>query len=97
MIFIKKYSAGFDVIYVYIYYVECESKEACKNKVVRYELDTVHKKLTYPKNIFSVESFPDDSHIGGIINVCPDDNVYVTVGDLHGTEFTPIYETRSKF
>ena len=92
----KKYSAGFEIIYVYLSYVECESKEACKNKVVRYELDTANNKLIYPKNIFSVESFPDDSHIGGILKVGPDDNVYVTVGDFHGTKFTPIYETQAQ-
>src|SRR5215204_3604163 len=95
-IYKKQYSAGFDVIYVYLSYVECESKEFCENKVVRYELDTDNNKLIYPKKLFSVESFPDDSHIGGILKVGPDDNVYVTVGDFHGTDFKPIYETKAQ-
>ena len=95
-IYKKKYLAGFDVIYVYLSYVECHSKEFCENKVVRYELDTDNNKLIYPKKLFSVESFPDDSHIGGILKVGPDDNVYVTVGDFHGTDFKPIYETKAQ-
>ncbi|MDW3605161.1 MAG: PQQ-dependent sugar dehydrogenase [Nitrososphaeraceae archaeon] len=95
-IFKKEYPAGFDVIYVYLSYVECESKEFCENKVVRYELDSENNKLIYPKELFSVESFPDDSHIGGVLKVGLDDNVYVTVGDFHGTEFKPIYETQAQ-
>ena len=92
----KKQYTGFNVVYVYLSYVECESKESCENKVVRYELDNKNNKLVYPKELLSVESFPDDSHIGGILKVAPDDNVYVTVGDFHGTEFTPIYETQAQ-
>ena len=92
----KKQYTGFDVIYVYLSYVECESKEFCENKLVRYELDNENNKLIYPKELLSVESFPDDSHIGGVIKVAPDDNVYVTVGDFHGTEFTPVYETQAQ-
>ena len=91
----KKEYTGFVVIYVYLSYVECASKESCENKVVRYELDNENNKLIYPKELFSVKSFPDDSHIGGILRVGPDDNVYVTVGDFHGTKFTPVYETQS--
>jgi aldose sugar dehydrogenase len=28
----KQYPAGFEVIYVYLSYVECESKEPCENR-----------------------------------------------------------------
>jgi aldose sugar dehydrogenase len=92
----KQYSAGLNVIYVYLSYVECESKEACENKIVRYELDGKNKKLIYPKEIFSIKSFPDDSYVGGVIKVGPDHNVYVTVGDFHGINFTPVYETQAQ-
>src|SRR5215213_33138 len=92
----KKQYPGFNVIYVYLSYVECESKESCENKVVRYELDNVNNKLISPKEIFSVKSFPDDSHVGGVVKVGPDHNVYVTVGDFHGTKFTPVYETQAQ-
>ena len=68
---------------MYLSYVECVSKESCESKVVRYELDNENNKLIYPKKIFSVNSFPDDSHVGGVVKVGPDHNVYVTVGDLY--------------
>jgi aldose sugar dehydrogenase len=88
----KKQYPGFNVIYVYLSYVECESKESCENKVVRYELDDKNNKLISPKEIFSVKSFPDDSHVGGVVKVGPDHNVYVTVGDFTCTDCPP-FET----
>ena len=88
----KKQYSGFEVIYVYLSYVECVSKESCESKVVRYELDNENNKLIYPKEIFSVNSFPDDSHVGGVVKVGPDHNVYVTVGDFTCTDCPP-FET----
>jgi len=88
----KKQYPGFEVIYVYLSYVECESKESCESKVVRYELDNENNKLIYPKEIFSIKSFPDDSHVGGVVKVGPDHNVYVTVGDFTCTDCPP-FET----
>jgi glucose/arabinose dehydrogenase len=91
----KKEYTGFNVVYVYLSYVECESKESCENKVVRYELDNENNKLILPKEIVSVKSFPDDSHVGGVVKVGPDDNVYVTVGDFSCTECAP-FETQAQ-
>ena len=88
----KKQYTGFDVTYVYLSYVECAGKESCANKVVRYELDNENNKLIYPKEILSVKSYPDDSHVGGVVKVGPDHNVYVTVGDFTCTECPP-FET----
>jgi aldose sugar dehydrogenase len=87
---------GLDVTFVFLSYVECASKELCENKVVRYILDYENNKLILPQELFSIESFPDDSHIGGILKVGPDNNVYFTVGDFHGTDFTPVYETQAQ-
>jgi glucose/arabinose dehydrogenase len=81
----KKEYTGFDVLYVYLSYVECRSKETCENKVVRYELDKENNRLLFPKQILAVNSFPDDSHVGGVVKVGPDDNVYVTLGDFSCT------------
>ena len=91
----KKEYTGFNVVYVYLSYVECESKESCENKVVRYELDNENNKLIFPKEIVSIKSFPDDSHVGGVVRVGPDDNVYVTVGDFSCTECAP-FETQAQ-
>jgi glucose/arabinose dehydrogenase len=41
----KKEYAGFNVLYVYLSYVECESKESCENKVVKYELDNENSSI----------------------------------------------------
>ena len=91
----KKEYTGFNVVYVYLSYVECETKESCENKVVRYELDNENNKLVFPKELVSVKSFPDDSHVGGVVRVGPDDNVYVTVGDFSCTECAP-FETQAQ-
>ncbi|MGI9010862.1 MAG: PQQ-dependent sugar dehydrogenase [Nitrososphaeraceae archaeon] len=88
----KKEYTGFNVFYVYLSYVECASKESCENKVVRYELDNENNKLIFPKQLLSVKSFPDDSHVGGVVKVGPDDNIYVTVGDFSCTACAP-FET----
>ena len=93
----KKQYSGFEVIYVYLSYVECESKESCENKVVRYELDNENNKLIYPKEIFSIKSFPDDSHVGGVVKVGPDHNVYVTVGDFTCTDCPPFKTLAENF
>ena len=93
----KRQYTGFDVIYVYLSYVECAGKESCANKVVRYELDNENNKLNYPKEIMSVKSFPDDSHVGGVVKVGPDHNVYVTVGDFTCTECPPFENLAENF
>ena len=36
-----------------------------------------------PQQLLSIKVFPDDSHQGGIIDLGPDGNIYVTVGDFH--------------
>ncbi|HET7642964.1 MAG TPA: PQQ-dependent sugar dehydrogenase, partial [Nitrososphaeraceae archaeon] len=81
---------------VFLSFVECESKDLCENKVDRFLLDYDSNKLIYPQELFSVESFPDDSHMGGVLKVGPDENIYLTVGDFHGTDFKPIYKTKAQ-
>ncbi|HJT84031.1 MAG TPA: PQQ-dependent sugar dehydrogenase [Nitrososphaeraceae archaeon] len=92
----KTYSNGMYFTYVFLSFVECESKDLCENKVVRFLLDYNSNKLIYPQELFSVKSFPDDSHMGGVLKVGPDKNIYLTVGDFHGTDFTPIYKTKAQ-
>ena len=54
----KKEYTGFNVVYVYLSYVECETKESCENKVVRYELDNENNKLIFPKEIVVCKIIP---------------------------------------
>jgi len=77
-------------------YVICENEEVCKFKVTSYELDDKFNKLVNPVDLSSLESFPDPSHVGGILKIGPDDNIYVTVGDFHRTDSSKIFETEAQ-
>ena len=43
-----------------------------------------------------IPSFPDPSHIGGIIDIGPDENLYFTVGNFQNTIPTKIYKTKTQ-
>src|SRR5215203_390579 len=58
--------------------VICEKKNTgCENRVYRYDLDNKNNILINPKLLLSIPSFPDPAHIGGIIDIGPDNNLYV--------------------
>ena len=81
---------------VFLYYVECKdhSKE-CSNNIYRYQLDRKNTVLINPKLLLSIPSFPDPSHIGGIIRIGPDDNLYVTVGSFQNTGVPPTIKNKA--
>ena len=54
------------------------------NKLYRYEL--INDKLLNPKLIFTAPTPNRYSHIGGALEIGPDNNVYLTVGDMHGDQ-----------
>ena len=82
---------------VFLSYVSCESKGSnCENKVTKYQLDNKNNELVNPKLLLSVPSFPDPAHVGGIITIGPDDNLYVTVGDFHNTVPKEVYKTQAQ-
>ena len=84
---------------VFLYYVVCEGKiknTGCENRVYRYDLDNKNNVLINPKLLVGVPSFPDPSHIGGIIDIGPDENLYVTVGTFQNTIPTKIYKTKTQ-
>ena len=79
---------------VFLYYIECKKKNIdCENRVYRYELDNQNNELVNPKLLLSIPSFPDPSHIGGIIDIGPDENLYVTVGNFQNTIPSMVYKT----
>ena len=81
---------------VFLYYIVCKDmvkNTACENRVYRYDLDNKNNVLINPKLLVRVPSFPDPSHIGGIIDIGPDNNLYVTVGNFQNTVPTEIYKT----
>jgi len=82
---------------VFLYYVICEGKNTgCENRVYRYDLDNKNNILINPKLLLSIPSFPDPAHIGGIIDIGPDNNLYVTVGNFQHTIPSEVYRTKTQ-
>ena len=57
---------------VFLYYIECNNGEKnmdCQNRIYQYDLDNKNNILINPKFLVGVPSFPDPSHIGGIIDM----------------------------
>lgn len=83
--------------YVFLYAVQCnEKKQDCKNRIYRYELDNDNNVLVNPKLLLGIPSFPETSHIGGIIKVGPDGNLYLTVGNFQRTNPIEIYKSKTQ-
>ena len=70
-------------ISVFLYYTESEDFDGGKalgNRVYRFELDD--DKLINPKLLLNLPASPDIIHNGGKILVDPDNNLFITVGDI---------------
>ncbi|HKQ22661.1 MAG TPA: PQQ-dependent sugar dehydrogenase [Nitrososphaeraceae archaeon] len=86
-----------DKTHVFLYYTESKEgdgedicltvfcakpKEPIQNKLYRYDL--INNKLVNPKLLFAGPKSNIASHIGGALEVGPDNNVYLLIGDFHG-------------
>jgi glucose/arabinose dehydrogenase len=84
-------------VHVFLYYTEsklgdggdvcptifcAKPKEPIQNKLYRYDL--INNKLVNPKLLFSGPKSNIASHIGGALEIGPDNNVYLIIGDFHG-------------
>jgi glucose/arabinose dehydrogenase len=78
--------------YVFLYYTEAESadredmtdgNDPLGNRLYRYEF--VNNKLVNPKLLLDLPAYPGPRHNGGAIVIGPDNNLYITVGDIDGT------------
>ncbi len=76
--------------YVFLYYTEAEVNESGKlspdpvgNRVYRYEL--VGDKLVNPKLLLDLPSLPGPRHNAGKMTIGPDNNLYVSIGDVDGS------------
>jgi glucose/arabinose dehydrogenase len=76
-------------LYVFLYYTESmnkdgddvtEGKEPLGNRLYRYEL--LNNKLVNPKLLLDLPTNVTGNHNGGKIAIGPDDNIYLTIGDL---------------
>ncbi|HEU5120102.1 MAG TPA: PQQ-dependent sugar dehydrogenase, partial [Candidatus Nitrosocosmicus sp.] len=84
---------------VFLYAVQCEGKgktQNCENRIYRYDLDNKNNLLVNPQILLAIPSFPDSSHVGGIVKVGPDGNLYLTVGNFQRTVPTNLYESKSQ-
>jgi glucose/arabinose dehydrogenase len=93
-----------DITNIFLYFTESNDrdgddadeknpKEPLGNRVYKYELK--NGKIVDPKLLLDLPALPGPRHPGGILALGPDNNLYVTVGDIDGT-FREGYETRAQ-
>jgi aldose sugar dehydrogenase len=79
--------------YVFLFYTEAQTadredmtadpKAPLGNRLYRYEL--VDNKLVNPKMLLDLPADPGPRHNGGEVVIGPDNNLYITVGDVDGS------------
>ena len=73
-------------ISVFLLYTEAKSYDGGKaigNRLYRYELES--DRLVHPKLLIDLPAYPGPIHNGGKITIGPDANIYLTIGDLKGS------------
>ena len=88
--------------YVFLYYTEIEGKDGddktgkqpIGNRVYRYELSG--DSLINPLLLMDLPANPGPRHNGGDITIGPDNNLYVTIGDVDGSFKGPTTETKTQ-
>jgi aldose sugar dehydrogenase len=78
------------VTYVFLYYTESTGQnndddvdgETIRNRLYRYELSQDKQELVNPKLLLDLPATPGPTHNGGKVAIGPDDNVYLTIGDV---------------
>ena len=73
---------------VFLFFTEAQLGDfPMGNRVYKYELVDDNTKLANPKLLLNLPALPDDSHVGGVVAIGPDNNVYLAVGDQRPTAF----------
>jgi aldose sugar dehydrogenase len=83
-------------VYVFLYFTEIDGKDGEDrkgklpegNRLYRYEL--VDNQLVNPVLLLDLPADPGPRHNGGAIEIGPDENIYIPVGDIDGS-FKPFY------
>lgn len=77
--------------YVFLYFTEIEGKDGDDRKGLApigsrlYRYEFVDNKLVNPKLLVDLPAIPGPRHIGGAIEIGPDNNLYIPVGDIDGS------------
>jgi glucose/arabinose dehydrogenase len=89
--------------YIFLYFTEIDGKDSddrkgkqpAGNRLYRYEL--VDDKLVNPILLLDLPAYPGPRHNGGAIEIGPDQNIYVPVGDIDSTfrTFYPATQTQN--
>jgi glucose/arabinose dehydrogenase len=86
--------------YVFLYYTEKGSMkgEILGNRLYKYELNENGTKLLQPKLLLDLPWEPGPGHNGGVLKIGPDNNIYITIGDVIRTNSneSQFYETRAQ-
>ncbi len=61
-----------------------------------YSYNLVNNKLINPKLLLDLPALPGPRHAGGVVDIGPDKNIYLTIGDLDGTFRYKQYETKTQ-
>ena len=78
---------------VFLYYTETkdiDNGEILGNRL--YQYDFIDDKLVSPKQLLDLPFLPGQSHNGGVLEIGPDNNLYIIVGDIN-YEGIPEYVT----
>jgi glucose/arabinose dehydrogenase len=87
---------------VFLYFTKTPSRDgqddesnpsfrSVRNEVYRFDL--IGDKLVNGKLLLSLPALPGPRHMGGVIAIGPDNNVYISIGDLDGSFTEPKFET----
>lgn len=86
--------------YVFLYFTEKGAKkgEALGNRIYKYELNENGTKLLSPELLLDLPWEPGPGHNGGVLKIGPDNNIYITIGDVIRTGFngSHLYETQAQ-
>jgi glucose/arabinose dehydrogenase len=76
--------------YVFLSYTEnvantSDGQEEVRTRLYRYEFQ--NNELINPKLLLDLPADPGSAHNGGVISIGPDDNIYLTLGELIRTDY----------
>jgi aldose sugar dehydrogenase len=84
------FSSSASPTYVFLFFTEAGQSKGDTpggNRVYKYELVENNTKLANPILLLDLPATPDDSHVGGALQIGPDNNLYLTIGDQRPTAF----------